>query len=297
MRAVATQYPYGRRLRGQPTRKCHGVLISPRDGQDLRYSWITNYEPDTWLHAQLDLAASVGANTVKWLPDIHAYINGGNDLALMKQRLSLFCEHALSIGIDLVWQTPIDVFGWGGDPANLPALLDFAADIDRYGNVVYWDVLPESHFYTNAATAAAIAEAVFPAIREVTKIPLTASLSGNPNTQDAFIAALDPWVDLFDWHLYYYFFNDADLAEYRALPTARPFVIGEFGISPAGGPNDVVTQIEEVGTTFSSLDCWGALYFPLVDYVGPLGDSYSGLYDGDFVPHEAELAAFVAMAG
>lgn len=289
--------PSGSRTRGWPAVKLRGVHIGGRP--DVSYPngwasfWDEAYDQDA-LEADVDLAVSVGANCVKLMSDIVSYIDGGADQTRMDTRARAFLDYTEAQNLLVAWAQPIP--DW---PAETPiedirdAIVSIAAMLDDYPNVVNFDCLSEINFYATPSEAANNCAGIFPSVRAVTSIPLTASLSALPNTLSAYTAALDAWVDFHEFHLYS-MGTSAMLDDYLAL-TDRPFFLGEFGLGGYSTPASVAQQVEDfAGPVSNSPFCHGAIFFPQYD-TPDLDAGYPGLASLVSGAHEVSVEAFMSL--
>lgn len=297
---LASSRPCGSRLRGFPATKIRGVHLGGHPGVDYgppgasnwTAFWIGGWNWDV-LRGDVDQAIEVGANNVKLMADITSLIAGGAAAVQMNDRMRQFLDYTVNVGITVHWVQPMPDWYGSAYEEGIAAMVDMVQVLDEFPNVVGFDCLSEINFYTPASLIANDLAAVFPPLREVSTMPLSASVSGNPSTMDAYLAVLDEWVDYFDFHDYEMALP-SQLDEFNALYD-KPFLIGEFGLGGYSDPASTVQQLEDFGKPVSEMpNCYGAIWFPQYD-VPDLDAGLPGLSNVDTGPHAGPVAAFGAL--
>lgn len=296
MRTISSR-PTGSRTRGFPSVKLRGIHLGGRPDRSYPNGWASFWDEEydeVALNQDVDLAISLGANCVKLMADVTSYIAGGADLIRMKTRLRDFLTYTTEQKILVAWAQPIPEW-----PEETPiedirdAIVEIARDLNDFSNVINFDCLNEINFYTTPSQAAENCAGFFPSIRSVTRIPLTASFSGSPNTLEEYVEAVDEWVDFYDFHLYS-MGSPALLDDYLAL-IDRPFLIGEFGLSGYSDSESLIQQIEDFALPVSAFAlCYGGILFPQYD-APDLDAGYPGLVNVVSGPNEDSVAAFESL--
>lgn len=301
---LASARPVGSRLRGRPVTKVRGVHLGGRPDVDYGTPgpgesgwtsfWTTLFDWDA-LTEDVDRAVAIGANNVKLMADITRYFVGGAARDLMNHRMRMFLDYTRDSGVTVHWAQQVPI--WYGDAyeEGIAAMVEMVQVLDEYPHVIGFDCLSEINFYAPANLIHLDLEALFVPLREVSTMPLGAGLSGNPSTMDAYLEALAPWVDYFDFHDYE-MASPSHLDEFRAA-YGKPFLLGEFGLGGYSSPTDTTQQLVEFGQPVSEMpDCYGTIWFPQYDAL-ELDAGYPGLLAVDGTPHAAPSAAFAAQAG
>jgi hypothetical protein len=286
-----SQFLLGAPVATLPGIKIKGLFVGPTfanaPGQptvpDPSIPW-TSAWTDVWWYtlfstkAQVDLAVSVGCNTVKSNGPLEAWFRGGADLTQIKANIDSFMTYTRGLSLHVYWQLGV-TDDWQGTLAQTAAALGAeAAFISQYPHVVAIDCVNEINIPNNQGLAVTRCNAITPQVRASTNLPITYSLSTTGPTgwaADGWATVLAPYVDFQDFHPYYGGASTptggghipaSDVDAYRALPSYRPFLIGESGAGVASGATVQTNRWTDIGTISGSSGCRGAVGFLAVDY-------------------------------
>lgn len=194
----------------------------------MTWDWAGSLKP------QIDLAASVGANTVRVIGDVLGVLGGSITLATYRARWAQLIDYADSVGL---W-----TYACGGDAANwsgtytpeqvAPVLVGLGEEINGRSNVIAYDIAQESHTWVPTG-----APVVVPAVQAVCDRPITFSLVKSTDAGSLGVLTEDrnsvvrPWVDFFDFHVYYTTGTPTPtLFQRLSAVEAKPVLVGEFGL-------------------------------------------------------------------
>jgi len=287
MRFSGARRPYGVAFK-QPTNVRAKGIMQVHKSTDPPTAWTNcwgaNFDWNGWLRPGLDIVASLGCTAVKISPPVRALATGGATAALAGDRLRRYCDYAATKGLNLYWSLSYDQ----SDATTLTttqrstaavALATVANEYPTFGIDLFNE--PDAIGATSQANVAAYASVVFPAVRAVTRIPLTISLSGLPVqwAGHPYLSTISPYVDFYDWHTYVTGANlvptiPADLTAWRASSSFKPYALGEAG-NPlvtgsgfTGGSGFQTTVYNAIGQIGAQPDCLGVFAFCLTDYDG-----------------------------
>lgn len=273
----------------------------PKGGE----TWDSTYDWAGWQKPNIDLAVSLGANTVKTYAPINQVLAGGAKETLGLQRLSNWCAYVQSKGL-LIYMTGASLDQLTTTP-TIPqlatALGKICAVLDMFPSVIGVDLINEINgtgwgvdFYdglNNLMTATA------QAARANTSLPITWSSGAANNGGWADIRAEQASAlgDFLDIHPYYSVGDPtiADLAFLRSSGYRKPILIGECG--QAGGNNPASfaavrsSRMRALGALSAEPDCMGAVAFCLADYLGDGGVSYGFTDNALTTPARADYTA------
>lgn len=308
--------PPGVKIRGLnlvPSLGVNGLTgISGWAGFYTKFPWAT-------IKKQVDLAIGAGANNIRWMGGLGAmntiplaeYLEKFEQVVAYAQQRGLFVTPAL------------ESYGYRlgvSDSAAVDYLLATVEMLNRYSNVLYCDVTNEilgeyavTHNVSSADArdpAAALAQSLYTALKPATTIPLGFSHSYPPGVNLSWYAALMPWSDVIDLHVYPYSTGtiaalDIDTSILATYPN-KPVFFSEYGaeLNPSAPGSylpatDYMAHFRATRTLMNRPGFDGGNLFSVVDIV-PLasgGTHSTGLYaneNGTGV-HADVLAVFKSM--
>ncbi len=281
---------------------------SDTDGFNWPNMWDPNYDWNGWLRPGLDRVAALGANTVKMIglgvPALS--VDGVTLKPYLADRMRQYLDYAQSLGLLVFWQVNSRK-AYGTTSQLVAAAVANARVLAGYQNVVGIDLWNEIDLELSAtweADAVPFMAAAYPAIKAVTTVPLTASLSAGPPLPPASgytrMTRLFPYVDFWNFHQYH---RTTDVTAipypgqfdtFRTLPYYKPWLIGESGAPRvSGGGGGFAAGPLEQSEHWSRLmvmsyepDCMGVVGFSLTDYDA----LHFGVYEEDLGTPKRELA-------
>lgn len=278
MRTYASSRPYGVRLRGWTDVKLKGLAIwnagaSQSLPPDASVFWGTAWDWAGDVQPQIDLAVSLGANCVKFETSIYEVVNSQTTtLARMGQVL----DYLDSLGLLSYWCLSQFTYeaAKGLSLAEIAAGMQPAARLlDGYGGVVALDLINEINSESSdSSTRILWMEALTPAVRAATGLPLTYSLYVGDSSVwgSSVVGEVAPYVDFHDFHPYNGLTSPpqpSDVDAYRALGYDRPFLCGEAGCDASRFSASTQTSFWEAYGTLAALeDCYGDVGFCVADY-------------------------------
>ena len=211
----------------------------------LDQSWATFWQVWDWegrIKWQIDLAKSIGANTVRIFGNVDGVITGMFTTAQYRAKWRQAIDYCASIGLY--------VYVCGGDATAHPiadvtaVLVELGKEINGDKNVIGWDVIQENYYFANDNKAT-----VVPALRAVCDRKITFSFTSGvtfaANTSGRFARdQLRDWVDFYDYHAYWDV-TPADVDAYWSGGEDKPLVFGEFSSTP-GNMTAQVARYETV---------------------------------------------------
>lgn len=299
MRAYTSRH-FNPQTRGTSFGKIRGTYVAPKnpngsstDGQWYQM-WSTEWDWD-FIKNNIDRSVDVGATSIKCDPAIDIYIEGDGRLQDVRRRIGMFMEYSIIKGLTVAWKIPQNewyttanrLYGSGSE-LKVPvvnSIKTFIRDVDKYPNVLHLDVLNEMnyHFTNNPTGAIDFASKFIPEVREVTDLPLTASLADFTASQigEEWCDGLDPYIDFHDYHFYGANLDfSAMLTKYKAQYYGyKPFMVGELGSLSNGGASQLATNLISAQTIVNDPLCMGVFIFPITKYDPPGADYYPGFYD------------------
>jgi hypothetical protein len=275
--------------------------VSPDPSPAFSTGWadLWWYSAPFSFNAQIDLAASIGCNTIRVNGPVEAWIKGGANLTAIQTRMGNLFDYCAGKGLWVYLLLGL-ADDWSGTLGQVTAALAAeAAFANGYRNVIALDVLQEINLQSqnNQGTALTRMQAFTSQIRAVTNKPLTYSLSvtGSAGWGDSWVDLCAPYVDYQDFHPYYGGFQTptgggaipaTDVNAYRATAAYRPFLVGESGIGQSAGGTAVTKRYTDIGTISSATDCYGACGWLTVDYESTFK---FGAYDINYVNPRSNL--------
>lgn len=187
-----------------------------------------------WIKFQVDLAVSAGCNCVRLIGDVAGVYAGTFSAATYRSRWRQLIDYCASLGVYVyVAGGGVSQFGSMTQADIIAVLVELAAELDGDSTVVAFDVIQES----GASWALTNAHAVSEAVRAVCDRPISYSIGATAKASVASVTnrnALAPWVDFFDYHLYFQCDARTLLGNYwRTCST--PLMVGEFGSPNTSG--------------------------------------------------------------
>ena len=311
MRPHAGFRPSGTRITPTSNIKAKGMCVIYRPstmgiGQTLMHGaydgmWGSQADWAGWTKPCIDLVRGLGGNAARFTGPGGILAAGSDNGVAPRQALDnirRMLDYTASVNFLVYWQTMIKT-GDGTQAQNVNAASVMAQTLDDYPNVIGIDLWnePDAAGSGTQAQVGTFAAAVFPAVRAVTRIPLTISLSGAPGTwaTHPYASTLAPYVDFWDFHNYA-LTNAAStvysgLASWRASPYYKPFICGESGAPLISGSGFTGGSVQQAAV-YSNLallsaepDCRGVFAFCLNDYDG----SQWGFYDTSLVGPRSQV--------
>lgn len=242
---------------------------------------------ESWVKPQIDVSLAAGANCIKVTASGIGPAEDGFSYpadAVLQARIDQFIGYCQSQGAVVYWNLvahPFYVFGSGGSllSTNLPAVQKVARWVDAHSNVVAIDVCneinnstPSSWSGNNYAQAQTDLTALVAGVRQVTSLPLTASVLCQAVTDITggwMQAASGAGIDYHDFHPYYTGATPqtTDVAGLRAAPWYRGrYLIGEIGTSLAQTAPVQTTWTTNLGNMGGQADAYGCVLFCAADY-------------------------------
>lgn len=227
------------------------IIPVPQNG----YHWIDLWATWDWygtIKPQIDATIAAGGNAVRITQEVAEVLGGtaiigstaplsiGTLLARYTQLLNycrlkgIYCYAAIGSGVEIVTLgfTSTQMLAVQGPVVSLlNQYQDVVFGIDYVDEVMSWVAA------TSATAVATYAAVVYPALKALTSIPLTMScpnstyngLTSALFSDTATMATLDPYLDYYEFHLYYAPAIN-DIAPVLAA-TTKPILIGEAGSS------------------------------------------------------------------
>lgn len=285
-----------------------GMNLTVKATTNWGHFWGSGWDWDGWVKWQIDLAHSAGANTIRVLGAISHLFSGrqgyyaGSTLAAYRARWRQIIDYCASLGMytyasggnvstssDTDGLTVADVQG---------VLVGVATEIGNDPWVLGMDVIQE-----NYAWASANAATVIPAIRAVCSRPLTFSipaasgtLANNFNSTYA-QGVLRPWVDFYDYHVYFDF--AATDVDYFFAKNSKPVLFGEYGRAVADGNPAYQTRAAVVRgmlarVTGDGKHVAGALVWAVTDQSTDPANQW-GVWQTDGTPRTVQLGEFTKL--
>lgn len=227
--------------------KLHGanIVIGP-PGSRTNGGWGAFWAAWDWygcIKPQVDEAHALGANAIRLIGGLE-----GVTLGLLTR--AEYASHTRQLNDYLLEKGMHYYAGFTSSQVVHTTIAAVAAEavalvpeLNRYTNIVGIDLLQEiSTCHWPADQVLATMRALYEPVKPLTAIPLTASMvnNGSPFSAEMFgetatFEPLDPYLDYYDFHVYY----PAAVADLDPLLryTSKPVMIGEFGVSTNGGPD------------------------------------------------------------
>lgn len=293
--AAAAQFPPGVKVKGM---FMDGVAASPPPASTWTQIWLADAHVEQFIQ-QADLLKSAGCNTVGTTLPFTGFNTGGSDRATCIANVQSVMQHCQDAGLWFYPRLgdPAEITGTAAQQAAVFA--DIAAAIDPYECLLAIDVWTEININHTVGQVTALTSVIQPQVRAVTRRALTYSLSvtGSSGWNSAYVTALAPYVDFQDFHPYYGgaytptgggHIPVTDVNAYRALPSYRPWFIGESGAPLQAGTGVQTTRWTDLGTLASQSDCYGCVGFLGVTYDNTPANDF-GAYANDFVTPRTQI--------
>ncbi|WP_104084256.1 hypothetical protein [Cryobacterium sp. Y11] len=269
-------------------------VVLYNQGWDLFWA---NWAWETDIKWQIDYAKSAGANTIRVIGDV---------MAITRYAIMTITEYRARWRQLIDYCASLDMYVYacgGGIPdanyditAVTQVLVELGKEINGDERVIGLDIMQESY-----AFAITNMETLVPSIRAVCDRKLTFSIPTGAPWDDNSVAARNqfrPWVDFYDFHVYYDV-SVNDIQDYwNRANESKPFLIGEFGLGAAAGEpaqlarftavRNAVALVREDGRHIA-----GALVWAIRDQ-DPDPSQYYGLWTVDKVPRQYLIDAFKA---
>lgn len=292
---------------GSKIRGINAVPKSTHPGFTLdEYLWMA-WDWTGWVKKQVDVSVALGANCLKLTGCNAAYMHFPASRSAILSQLRQYVEYCAGLNV-MVYEGGAAPSLYSSDPAGyIAALVAKAQVLDQYSNVVGMDLCNEINtgtaalkFYPNNSPAAAssfMSKAV-PAVRAVSSLPLTASITLNTKAMlsDTWVQAVAPWCDFIDYHPYFNI-NQVTLAEITAADITplrsnswwKPFLIGESGQAVSTSASRMTSTYQANGGISALPDCMGAIAFCTTDYEATFK---WGMTDSSFATRSAVTTPF-----
>lgn len=238
----------------------------------LNWDWEGRIKP------QVLMARGVGANTVKIGASTRSVVSGQQTRAVFHDHVRQFIEYAGEQGLYVILNC--HVYEEDLNPANDPATLDeIVAEMEMVGvyeNVIAITASNEINLWVSEADALAHMQALYPAVKQVAPyLPLSPSFNfevASGWTQPAnwsvgSMAQFEPYVDFWAMHPYYQSGDPspADLANFRAAPYYKNWLIDEIGQDAAKGQAAQTARWTAVDALSQLPECSGAVGYVVQD--------------------------------
>jgi len=263
-------------------------------GESWNNFW-TVWDWNNHIKWQVDNAKSVGANTIRVIGEPTGIAAGNFTAAQYRARWRQLIDYCASLGMY--------VYATGGstnEAASLPvaqitaSLVELAKEIHGDPWVMGFDVIQESYAFAMANVAT-----VVPAIRAVCDRKLSFSLPVGERWDGDSIYAMNqlrPWVDFYDFHIYYQISNaDVDYL-FDNSHEVKPIVWGEFGSPVSVGQSAQVARYNAVRDSVYKVrpdgrHIAGALQWAARDQGDDVASQY-GMWTKDKVPRQYLIDVF-----
>lgn len=275
MRVRGGSRPAGNRLRRPTNIQIKGQTVVPQPlGGDINATLWTTWPWTAWIKPQIDLAVTLGANTLALKGGPCGALNSGAvTQAQVRTRMQQFLDYCASVGIYVYGHVGQ---GEGGTAAHAANVAFQAGVLKDYTNVIGIDVWNEINVFNVPADPVAAAQTVLAAARAVTSMPLTVSVSEPFANSGAstLLMNLAPYVDFLDVHPYSS--PSPNWSFWEAQPWWKDFIVGECGKAVSDGSSAQTEMYEGLATYYARPKCFGVVAFCVVDYET---SAHYGMYD------------------
>jgi hypothetical protein len=256
-------------------------------------TWGPFWDWEGWIKPQIDAAAGIGANVIRFIGGPSAVLYGQLTRAQYLARQKQFVEYCLLKGLYVYGQS--GDFGqytysnaggqetdWNGRVLN--EILAYAAFLDPYPHIIGIDVNQEGFYGLPSGMSVSAAHTLyagwFTSIRAVTNIPLTISNpSPNPNndstmwTDGTNISAVAAYSDFIDFHCYYNATSSEASAAF-AYTGDLQCIVGESGIDGSNTQSDQTARYVAIANLLNAGPFVGGLAWAIVGTYGMFNDSF-----------------------